>query len=205
VGPLLSLLVEVCLAEDALADASEAAERLAEVADRHPSAYLEACAALARGRVYLASGSGDPKACLREALSAFSLAQMPMELARARLELAKVLANEQPEIAVAEAKAALDAFELQQAARDADVAAALLRSLGAAGRSAPKRRAPLTKRESEVLDLLAHGLSNPEIANRLFISTKTAEHHVGHILAKLGLRNRAEAAARAAGERSGSK
>jgi DNA-binding CsgD family transcriptional regulator len=207
-GPLLALLVEVCLAEDALADASEAAERLAEVAELHPSAFLKACAALARGRVYLASGSGDPKACLREALSAFSLAQMPMELARARLELAKVLADEQPEIAVAEAKAALDAFELQQAATDADVAAALLRSLGAAGRSGPKRRAPLTKRESEVLELLAHGLSNPEIANRLFISTKTAEHHVGHILAKLGLRNRAEAAAyaaRAGDKKSGSK
>ena len=207
-APLLALLVEVCLAEDALADAAEAAERLAEVADRHPSAYLEACAALARGRVYLASGSGDPKACLREALSAFSLAQMPMELARARLESRRRPADEQPEIAVAEAKAALDAFELQQAARDADVAAALLRSLGAPGRSGPKRRAPLTKRETEVLELLAHGLSNPEIANRLFISTKTAEHHVGHILAKLGLRNRAEAAAyaaRAGSEKSGSK
>ena len=58
-----------------------------------------------------------------------------------------------------------------------------------------------------MLDLLANGLSNPEIAERLFITPKTAEHHVGRILRKLDLRNRAEAAAyatRAADQRPGS-
>ena len=49
-----------------------------------------------------------------------------------------------------------------------------------------------------MLDLLGHGLSNPEISDRLYISRKTVEHHVGNILAKLGLRSRAEAAAYAA-------
>jgi DNA-binding CsgD family transcriptional regulator len=194
-GPLLALLVEACLAEGAHQDASAATERLAELAEHHPSPNLAACAALAKGRLCIATASGDARACLREALAAFSDAQMPVELARARLELARAIASEQPEVAVSEAKMALDAFELRRAARDADLAASLLRSLGAPGRKAPKGRAPLTKRETEVLQLLGHGLSNPEVAERLFISRKTVEHHVGHILSKLDLRNRAEAAA----------
>ena len=197
-GPLLALRVDVCLAQGAVEEAREAADRLADLADRLPSPYLRASAALARGKLCVASGSGDAKACLREALDAFGLAQMPLEVARARLEFGRAVAEEQPEVAVAEAKTALETFERMQATRDADAAAALLRSLGAPGRTGPKLHAPLTRREAEVLELLGHGLSNGEIASRLYITPKTAEHHVGHILAKLGLRNRAEAAAYAA-------
>ena len=129
-----------------------------------------------------------------EALTGFAQAQMPMEVAHSRLALASAIAAERPEVALSEARAALDAFERFQAARDADAAGALLRSLGARPAST-RTSGVLTKREAEVLELLGHGLSNPEISDRLYISRKTVEHHVGNILAKLGLRSRGEASA----------
>ena len=99
------------------------------------------------------------------------------------------------------ARAACDVFERLGARRDADEAAALLRELGSAGRSAVRgERDELTAREREVLALVAAGLSNGQIAERLVIAPKTAEHHVGKVLAKLGVRSRAEAAAHAVRE-----
>ena len=56
---------------------------------------------------------------------------------------------------------------------------------------------PLSQREEEVLALIAAGLTNREIAERLVISAETAKKHVGNICDKLGVRNRTEAAARA--------
>jgi DNA-binding CsgD family transcriptional regulator/tetratricopeptide (TPR) repeat protein len=55
----------------------------------------------------------------------------------------------------------------------------------------------LTRRELEVLDLVADGLTNAEVAERLFVSIKTVEHHVSAFLAKLGARNRMAALAEA--------
>jgi DNA-binding NarL/FixJ family response regulator len=112
-----------------------------------------------------------------------------------------VLSSHASAAAVVEARHALETFERLGAARDADAAAALLRDLGAPARTFPKGYGTLTRRETEVLSLLAEGCSNAAIAERLFISRRTAEHHVARILAKLGLRNRAEAAVYALRER----
>ncbi len=202
-GSLWALLVDFHLALDAIEEAGVAVERLEEVASRHPSHFLKATAALARGQVSLAAGAGDHLASLREALSGFARAQMPMELAGARMVLASAISAESPEVAVAEAKAALEAFEKLEAARHADAAAALLRSLGGPARTGPKGLGALTKREGQVLKLLGLGLSNPEIGDRLYITRKTVEHHVGNVLAKLGLRSRAEAAVYATKEKAG--
>jgi RNA polymerase sigma factor (sigma-70 family) len=54
--------------------------------------------------------------------------------------------------------------------------------------------AALSRREHEVFELLAHGMTNREIADTLYISETTVKVHVRHILKKLGVRSRTEAA-----------
>ena len=194
--PLLGLLVDVHLAGGDVAAAQTTVDVLTTCAEAHPSAYAAAVLALARGRSALAAGTGDPRALLRDALVGFAGAQLPLEAALCRLDLARVFGQETPEVAIAEARIALAEFERLPAARQVDAAQSLLRRLGA--RVSPARSGGddiLTRRERDVLTLLGEGLSNPEIAERLFISRKTVEHHVGNVLDKLGLRNRSEAAA----------
>ena len=194
--PLLALLIDVHLADGEVDAAQDSVDSLAACADTHPSAYAAAVLALARGRIALAAGTGDPRAWLRDALVGFAKAQLPLEAALCRLDLARVFGQESPQVAIAEARIALAEFERLTAARQVDAAQSLLRRLGAP--VSPSRSGgdgTLTRRERDVLTLLGEGLSNPEIAARLFISRKTVEHHVGNVLDKLGLRNRSEAAA----------
>jgi LuxR family maltose regulon positive regulatory protein len=67
-------------------------------------------------------------------------------------------------------------------------------TLGRLERALPE---PLTTRELEILDLLAAGLTNREIGDRLFISPQTVKKHTGGIYGKLGVRSRTQAVARA--------
>jgi DNA-binding CsgD family transcriptional regulator len=202
-GALLGLLVEAELARDAPSAAADAAARLREVAASSDDPALRADADLAHAR--LAAARLDPATALdhyRSALGHLCEAR-PLVCATIGLEMAQVLAEAgDSAAAVDEARRALASFDRLGAKLLADRTDALLRSLGARSRSVGRVQATalseLTARERDVLALLREGLTNAEIAARLFISAKTAEHHVGHVLAKLGVRSRAEAAAVAA-------
>jgi DNA-binding CsgD family transcriptional regulator/tetratricopeptide (TPR) repeat protein len=201
-APVLEMLVQIRIARDDMPAAGEALERLGNVATASRDDVAAAFAELAAGRVRSAERAESAPRHLQSALRGFTALQLPLEAARAQRELARALADIAPEAAVAEARLALRAFEQIGATADADATAALLRRVGASGRAFPKHFGELTKRETEVLALLAEGCSNDEIARRLVISRRTAEHHVAHILSKLGLRSRAEATAHALRERS---
>jgi non-specific serine/threonine protein kinase len=54
---------------------------------------------------------------------------------------------------------------------------------------------PLTRRETQVAELVAAGLTNKQIADQLFISPRTADTHIDHIMGKLGFKSRAQIAA----------
>jgi DNA-binding CsgD family transcriptional regulator len=195
--PALEVLVASHLAAGDPDGALAAARRLTALAagaSTHPAARGRAAAA--EGRCAAALGQSERAVQLFErALAALSAVDLPLESARVRRDLAASLAAVRPELAVAEATAALEAFDALGAATDADVTAALLRGLGAAAHRARRSDGALTRREREVLALVGRGLSNPEIAALLYISRKTAEHHVTNVLTKLGLPNRAAAAA----------
>jgi DNA-binding CsgD family transcriptional regulator len=198
----LDLLVDAQLAAPDLDRARATSSRLGALASAAGSERWKALATDAAGRVAMAAGEDAVAAeLLDSARQAWARLELPFEVARTRAELARLLAGTHPLVAVDHARRALATFEELGAARDADRTAALLRSFGVSARTGAKGLGLLTDRERDVLRLVAAGLSNPEIAGRLHISRKTASHHVSSILTKLGLRNRAEAAAFAVSER----
>lgn len=196
---LLGPLVDACLACGDLDGAEAAATRLGDLARSTGTGLVEARADLAAARIALTKGSpADAAEPARRALAAFSRLGMPLDTGEARVELARALASDAPTLAEDEARTAFASFRELGASRAMDMAASVLRGLG--GGSAPRARAygELTAREQEVLALLGQGMSNAQIGKTLFISERTAGHHVSRILSKLGVRNRAEAAVYAA-------
>jgi DNA-binding CsgD family transcriptional regulator len=199
VAAVIGLLGE---AEIALGDAGAAAQRGLALVALGSASNCDLIIAYGERLLGQAVATTDPPAArthLETALSAFVRAGIPYRAAATRLLLARLLGRDDRVVAGAEARVAMSVFEDLGADRDADAAAALMRDLGIrAARTFPRNVGRLTTREREVLGLLGEGLGNPEIAERLFLSRKTVEHHVARVLSKLGLRGRAEAAALAA-------
>jgi DNA-binding NarL/FixJ family response regulator len=186
---LLPAAVEVMLEAEEVGAARVAADELAGIAARFDAPYLDALAAHTSGAVLLAEG--DPRAALtrlRAAHRSWRELEAPHQAARARL-LIGVACRQLGDGASAELEfaAARGALEELGAAPDLERLAWL------AGSSRPG--GPLSRREREVLTLVAAGKTNRAIAAELFISEKTVARHVSNIFAKLRLSSRAEATA----------
>lgn len=195
---LLELLGEAEIAQGHVDQPAERGRALASLGASHGCRVVAARGHRLEARAISGRDADRARPLFDRALITFDELGMPYEAARTQSAIAEAFRHSDPEIARAEARKALATFERLGATTDGDVTAALLRDLGVrAARGGARNVLALTKRERDVLRLLGEGLSNPEIAARLFVSRKTVEHHVAHILGKLGLKGRAHAAAEA--------
>ncbi len=172
---------------------AEAREQLATLeAEASATGSRWAAAAAARCRGLLEDAPRRAVARLEEAVAAAEASTGRFEQARTRLCLGEALRRARAQDAAQrQLREAHVTFELLGARPWAARAAALLTSAGvsAAGRPGPAR-VRLTPQELRVALHVAEGLSNQEVAARLFVSHKTIEVHLGHIYDKLGVRSR---------------
>lgn len=174
--------------------ATERTKRIGRMHDVYSAAWL----AKAEAEWARLQGRSDP-ARWRAAIGAFSYGFV-YEVARCRWRLAEALlgAGDREQATVAAQGAHEAAVRLGAEPLRAALEALARRARLDLGAGLPHEgRAGLTPRELEVLRLLVEGRSNRQIAERLFISGKTASVHVTNILTKLGVHSRLEAAARA--------
>jgi ATP/maltotriose-dependent transcriptional regulator MalT len=184
---LLPGAVEVLLAAGAIEDAAALGEELTRAAATFGIAAIRAFACFAQGSVLLARGEASAAiAELRRSMHLWQELGAPYEVAHCRLLLGKaMLALDDAESAAAELATACRAFH-DLGALPAEHAASVLM-----GPSAP---GGLTRRELDVLRLVANGASTPQIAKSLVLSQKTVERHLANIFTKLGVSSRTAAA-----------
>lgn len=166
-------------------DALDARDALDDVLRRHAGAIAE---------------SDPPRriAALDAALAAAKASPFALAALWIRLDLGRELAARGDERAVAELDRLAERASSQGAGTVLELAEQALRALGFRTWRRGAATTPLTEREQEIVRLVAAGASNPEIAKQLFLSRKTVERHISNVLKKVGARNRADLAARAA-------
>jgi len=195
----LSVLGEAQVAAGDPTSALDTARRLGGLGPDAP--WPAACASWVEGLARVALGERVAAlACLRRAAARLDGLGLPFQAARARLGWAEVAAAGRADDehvpagradAVEAARSSLTTFDRLGARPCADRARRLLRALGERPAAPPKvGTGELSERELQVVRLVAAGLSNTEIAGRLFISPRTVTTHLQHVYGRLGLPSR---------------
>ncbi len=201
----LELLVRAHSAAGNLEGARTALAELTGITAVCATLPLKAATSLASGWVAMASdGADEARRHFEDAVDQFVQSNAPYEVARARIELARALASlGRTDDAALEARRAIAVLTELKAELEISRAHLLLDSMPQ-GTVAPDASARirsdsgLTVRELEVLRLVADGLTNQAIAEKLFVSDHTVHRHLANILNKLSVSSRAAAVAQAA-------
>lgn len=198
----LELLARAQAARGDHAEAAQCMDELRVITGAIATPALRAIASFAEGVVAAArTDYEEARRRFEDAIDLFDEARAPYNAACSRRELASVLAAmDRADAAVREAQAAFTILEQIGAVGECERVAAILRRLEA---STPERggnvaaAAGLTRREREILGLLAQGLSDKEAATALNLSEHTIHRHVSNILNKLDVPSRTAAVAQA--------
>ena len=192
-GEVLAAAVRIALDRGRLDDARRAADELTACTATFNTLYLRALASRAAGELASAEGcAADALPLLRSSWSTWRRLDAPYESALTRIAIgAAVRALGDAEGAELEFDAARGVLEDLGAVPDL----IRLERLAAAGAPGASVAPGLSRREREVLALVARGWSNRRIAEHLFLSERTVARHVGNSLAKLGVPSRSAATA----------
>jgi DNA-binding CsgD family transcriptional regulator len=199
-APALELLVRAAATAGNVEAAKMAVDELTNIAAGVRTRLLRASASVGAGALAAAAMDYDgARTRFEDAIDLLEKEGAPFDAARARLELARtLLALGRRSTAGREATLALQGFRRVGAAKEAELAAAFLQSLGQEthdAKAGPSNPLGLSRREIEVLALIAAGKSNQHIAEALFLSVRTVERHISTIYEKIGVHGRSARAA----------
>jgi len=180
--------------------AKEALEGLIAIGAKILTISLRADVRFASGYVAMGEGNADSaRLCFEDACDLYERCGAPFETGRARIQLARALAAlGRVDAALEELRRGKTLLSSLNAGLEVVRAEKLITGLcDQRPEAAPANKNALTKREIEVLKLVAEGLTNDSIAKRLYVSDHTIHRHLANILNKLEVSTRAAAVARA--------